>query len=160
MRPPDRVSDPRAAARVGQLRHLARLWDELVPLPFLRRRIGLDALVGLVPGVGDVAGALVAGWGLLVALRLRAPASVLGRMLFNIALDALLGAIPLLGDLFDVGWHAQTRNVALLERWLADPGRASRRSAWLLWGVAGAMVAVVAGALWLAIKLVSLLFGG
>lgn len=160
MRPPDRVSDPRAVARIGQLRHLARLWDELVPLPFLRRRIGIDALVGLVPGLGDVAGALVAGWGLVVAVRLRAPASVLARMLYNIGLDALLGVIPLLGDLFDVGWHAQTRNVALLERWLADPARASRRSAWLLWGVAGGLAVVVIGALWLAVRLVSLLFGG
>ena len=143
-----------ALARLDQLRQVARLWDELIPLPIIRRRIGLDALVGLVPGIGDVAGALVASWGLVVAIRMRAPASVLGRMLMNIGLDALIGAIPLLGDIFDIGWHAQTRNVALLEHWLADPDRASRRSAWMLAAIAGGMVAVIVAAIWLAVALI------
>jgi hypothetical protein len=154
------VSVDRVPARLERLRQIARVWDALFPLPLLNRRIGLDALVGLIPGIGDVAGALVASWGLVVAARLRAPASVLARMLVNIGLDALIGAIPLLGDIFDIGWHAQTRNVALLERWLADPDRARRQSAAVLVALAGGLVVVIVAALWLAVKLVVLLIDG
>lgn len=154
---PDRA---RAAARLNQLRKVARVWEELLPLPIVRRRIGLDGLVGLVPGVGDVAGALVAGYGLVVAAQLRAPASVLGRMLLNIALDALIGAVPLLGDLFDIGWKAQGRNIALLERWLAAPDRERRRSVTLLAVLAAGLLAAVVATTWLAVRVMVWLFGG
>ncbi len=153
------MSDTRAGERVERLRQVARVWDELVPLPFLNRRIGVDALVGLLPGIGDVIGALVAGWGLVEAARLRAPTSVLLRMLYNIGLDALVGAIPLLGDLFDVGWKAQSRNVALLERWLGDPERARRRSTAVLVAVVVGLVAVLVAATWLALWFITRLLG-
>lgn len=149
-----------APARLDQLRKLARFWDELVPLPFFNRRIGVDAVIGLVPGVGDVAGALVAGWGMVIAAQLGAPATVLARMLLNIAIDTVLGAVPLLGDLFDIGWRAQRRNVTLLERWLDDPSRAERRSTAVLVALGVGMGAVIVGAVWLAIRTVAWLLGG
>jgi hypothetical protein len=148
----------REARSLAALRELARWWDDLIALPVLGRRIGLDALVGLVPGVGDAAGALVAGAGLLVAARLGAPPSVLLRMLLNIAIDTLVGAVPFAGDLFDFGWRAQRRNVALLERWLASPHRAVRHSQLLLAGVAGAMVVVIGASAWLVVQVVSWLW--
>lgn len=153
------MSDERAEKQVERLRQVARVWDDLVPLPFLNRRIGVDALLGLVPGIGDVLGALVAGWGLVEAVRLRAPASVLLRMLYNIGVDALVGAIPLLGDLFDIGWKAQSRNVALLERWLGDPERARRRSTAVLVAVAVGLVVVLVAAVWLALWSITRLMG-
>ena len=146
-------------ASLDRLRLLARLWDDLVRVPVLGRRIGLDALIGLVPGLGDVAGALVASWGLVVAARLRAPASVLGRMLLNLGIDALLGAIPLLGDLFDIGWKAQRRNVALLERWLATPAHAERRSTLVLVAVAAGLAGTLVFAIWVAVRIVGWLLG-
>src|SRR5690349_15300831 len=100
-------------AALDQLRTIARVWDELIRIPVIGRRIGLDALVGLVPGVGDGAAAVVASWAVVVAVRLGVPASVLVRMIGNIALDTIVGSIPLLGDLFDMGWRAQRRNVQL-----------------------------------------------
>lgn len=160
MRLADGVTTNHAPARLEQLRQIARLWDELVPLPFLDRRIGLDALVGLVPGVGDVAGALVAGWGLVVAVRMGAPASVTGRMLLNITIDTLVGAIPLLGDIFDIGWRAQRRNVTLLERWLDDPARATRRSTAFLVAIAAAMIALMLATVWLVAWIFTRLMGG
>lgn len=147
------------AASLDRLRLLARVWDDLIRLPVIGRRIGLDALIGLVPGLGDVASALVASWGLVVAVRLRAPASVLGRMLLNIGLDAVIGAIPFVGDLFDIGWKAQRRNVALLERWLATPAHAERRSTMVLAGVAAGLVATLVFAVWVAVRIVGWLLG-
>lgn len=96
-------------------------------------RFGLDPLVGLVPGVGDAAGALVAAYVVLAAARLDVPPSTLLRMLTNIAIDALLGTVPVLGDVFDVAWKANRRNVTLIERHLADPHGARRVSrSWLI----------------------------
>ena len=141
----------RDPAALNQLRLIARVWDELVRLPVIGRRIGLDALVGLVPGVGDVAAAVVASWALVVANRLGAPASLLVRMLGNIAIDTVIGAIPLLGDLFDIGWRAQRRNVMLLERWLETPHRIQRSSRAILIAIAAGAVTVVVATCWMAV---------
>jgi hypothetical protein len=108
--------DPVAAARA-----VARLLDEAVRIPGTNIRVGLDPLLGLVPGLGDVAGASLAGYTILTAARLGAPRWVILRMLGNVAFDTLVGTVPLLGDLFDAGWKANSRNVALLERYLERP---------------------------------------
>lgn len=139
------------AAELDRLRLVAHFWDELFRLPVIGRRVGLDALVGLVPGIGDAASAVVASWGVVVAYRLGAPASLLLRMIGNIGVDTLIGAIPLLGDLFDIGWRAQRRNVGLLERWLATPHAVQRSSRMVLLAVGATAVGVVVGACWLAV---------
>ena len=113
--------------------------------------MGLDAVVGLMPGIGDGVGAAVAGWGVVIAARMGAPPVLLLRMLGNIGLDTLIGAVPLLGDVFDFGWHAQTRNLRLLERWTGDP-RAVRRSSRLMIGVViAAIVGSIVAVCWLAV---------
>jgi hypothetical protein len=111
-----------------RLRGIARLFDQAFPLPGTRFRFGIDALFGLVPGLGDLFGAVVAAYALHVARTLRAPAAIQLHMLANIAVDALVGTIPVIGDLFDFVFKAQTRNLALLEGWLASPGATERRS--------------------------------
>lgn len=140
--------------QVARLRRLVCVWDEAVRVPGTRFAVGLDALVGLVPGLGDALGALVAGSVLLAAGRAGVPSPVAARMLLNIALDASAGAIPIAGDLFDAGFRANARNVSLLEQWLADPARTARGSRVALGAVAVgalALVAVVAGAaVWIA----------
>jgi hypothetical protein len=145
---------PPEVSAVQQLRTLARLWDELIRLPVIGRRIGLDALVGLLPGVGDAASAVVASWGIVVAYRLGAPASILTRMTANIALDTVIGAIPLLGDLFDIGWRAQRRNVELLERWLDSPHAVQRSSRLMLVTIVATALGVVAATCWMVVMLV------
>jgi len=85
-------------------------------------------LFGLVPGLGDLAGALVAVYALQVARRLRAPSEIQLHMLGNIALDAIVGSVPILGDIFDFVFKAQTRNLALLDNWMATPHQTARRS--------------------------------
>ena len=104
-----------AAAKLARLRWLARLMDSAVGLPGTRFRIGLDGLFGLAPVAGDAASAAVALYIVWEARRLGAPPSLVARMLGNVALDAFGGSVPLLGDLFDVAFKANVRNVDLLE---------------------------------------------
>jgi hypothetical protein len=121
--------------QVERLRRLARLLDNAVAIPGTRYRIGLDPIIGLVPGIGDVIGALFSTIIIFQAARLGAPRATLIRMLANVGLDTLVGEIPLLGDLFDFGWKSNSRNIALLEQHLERPGAAeavSRRVLLLL----------------------------
>jgi hypothetical protein len=125
---PDNGREQRGRRSLEQLRLVTNLFDQAFTIPGTRWRFGLDALIGLVPGFGDVAGALVAAYALHVARKLNAPAVVQLRLLTNIAFDALIGIVPILGDIFDFAFKAQTRNLALLDAWVASPERTARRS--------------------------------
>jgi len=105
---------------------LAYWLDAGIRIPGTNMRFGLDPILGLIPGFGDAAGAILAGWMLVEAVRLGASRATVLRIAGNVALDAAVGAIPLIGDIFDFGWKANLRNVALLERHLAAPDRAER----------------------------------
>ena len=146
-------------AELQGLRALTRLMDEAVALPGTKFRVGLDSLLGLIPGVGDLAGAAVSGYALLVAVRLRAPVSVLLRMLVNIGVDALAGFVPLLGDLFDLTWKANRRNLWLLEQYLERPASTTRTSRSVVLGVSALFVLLLGLVLWGAVALVRALVG-
>jgi hypothetical protein len=120
--------EARGKRGLERLRAITHLFDQAFGIPGTKWRFGIDALFGLVPGLGDVTGAVVAIYALHVARIYRVPASIQLHMLSNIAIDALVGTIPLLGDLFDFAFKAQTRNLALLENWLAAPDATLRRS--------------------------------
>lgn len=94
--------------------------DDLITIPGTRIGIGFDALIGLVPGVGDAVGTTLAGAILVDAVRYRVPVSVLLRMAGNLIIDTLLGYIPAVGDLADVAHRANRKNLRLLERTIAD----------------------------------------
>jgi Domain of unknown function (DUF4112) len=132
-----------------RVRVLARVLDELVTVPGTRIRVGLDAIVGLIPGVGDVVAGLVGAYALVIANRLGAPPSVLARMVGNVLLDMLVGSVPILGDLFDVAWKANRRNYDLLRAYLAAPGSVGRRSTLLVVVAAAVLLAAVVAAGWL-----------
>lgn len=125
---PEGTRERRNRRALERLRLLAKWFEQAFRIPGTRIRFGLDALFGLIPGVGDIAGGLVAVYALRVARNMGAPPVVQMHMLMNIALDALIGMIPLLGDIFDFVFEAQTMNLALLERWLQSPDRQARRS--------------------------------
>jgi hypothetical protein len=109
--------------------------------------VGLDPVLGLVPGFGDAAGALLSAWILIEGIRLGASGATLGRMAANIALDACVGAVPVLGDVFDFVWKANLRNVALLEQHAIDPGGTRKRDRLFVTLLVGAVVALCAGLL-------------
>jgi hypothetical protein len=144
------MNSPADPAALEQVRRLARQLDTSIPLPG-GLRIGWDAVLGLIPGVGDWAGALLSSYIVLQAVRLGASREVLLRMVGNVGLEALIGAVPFLGDVFDAAWRANTRNVRLLEEHLAAPGAARRASrAWVL-GVVALLVALLVLAATLAV---------
>lgn len=99
---------------LARLDRFAVLTDSQFTIPFTRIKIGLDALIGLLPVVGDAAGLVLSAYVLIEALRLGVPRRLLGRMLFNVLLEFVVGIVPVLGDAFDVYWRANTRNTALL----------------------------------------------
>ncbi|HWM44370.1 MAG TPA: DUF4112 domain-containing protein [Burkholderiales bacterium] len=111
-----------------RLEHLAWLLDSSIPIPGTRYSIGLEALIGLVPFLGDLVGVILSATILAEAARLGVGKSVLARMAFNVALEGLVGLIPLAGDVFDAAWKANQRNVRLLGDWLERPARAERAS--------------------------------
>ncbi len=127
--------------------------DAGIRVPGTNLRFGLDPILGLIPGAGDAAGAVLAAWILVEAVRLGASRATLLRMAGNVALDALVGAVPVLGDIFDFAWKANLRNVALLERHLATPARAARADRSFVVLVMGSVLALVLGVLALGVLL-------
>jgi hypothetical protein len=103
------------------LRRWAVILDSLFRVPGTNFRFGLDAIIGLVPGLGDLVAPVFTVAVLLTGLRMRVPAIVLARMVLNALIDMAIGLVPLAGDLADAAWKADLRNVALLERH-ARPG--------------------------------------
>lgn len=99
------------------LRRFATIMDEAFEIPGTRIRVGLDALIGLIPGVGDVIGAVLSTWIIAGAMRHRVPARIIGRMVLNIAVDLFFGAVPVAGDVFDFLFEENVRNMRLLERY-------------------------------------------
>jgi len=114
-----------------QVRDLARVLDSQFRIPGTSRTFGVDAVIGLLPGVGDVAGLAMSAGLIMKAVGLGARGATVGRMVLNATLDGVVGTVPVLGTLFDFAFKANTRNVALLEQHVLDPEgarAASRRS--------------------------------
>ena len=110
---------PSREERVARLDALATLLDTAFILPGTNVRFGFDALIGLVPGIGDAITTAISLYIVHEARQLGAPAHLILRMLANVAVDGFVGAVPLVGDAFDVLWRANRRNVRLLREWLA-----------------------------------------
>jgi hypothetical protein len=108
------------------LRRWARLFDSAFRIPGTNITFGIDPILGLVPGIGDLASPLLSVFMVWRGARLRVPRVVLARMVLNALIDGLVGVVPVFGDLFDFGWKATAWNLALLEKH-ALPGRAPTR---------------------------------
>jgi hypothetical protein len=127
----------------SDLDRLAWLLDSSIRLPG-GFRVGLDGLIGLIPGFGDAVGALISLYVVRRASALGLPKPVLARMLLNVGLEAVVGAIPILGDLFDFAFKANQRNVALARRYAVDARREQRVSGLLLIGFALVLIVLAA----------------
>ena len=122
------VLEPGTAAARERLHWVAWLLDSSIPIPGTTFTVGLDAVIGLVPVLGDLIGVLLSTYILGEAARLGAPRSLLMRMSFNVAVEGVVGMIPVLGDAFDAAWKANQKNVRLLDGWLDSPRKARRSS--------------------------------
>ena len=129
------AENPQPALR--HLERLARLLDSAVGIPGTRFRIGLDGLLGLIPGVGDVAGLVLSTYIVFAAARAGASTQTLIRMSANMGVEAIVGVVPVLGEIIDIAWKANERNVALLRAdilpsTLGEPSHT--RGGWLIVG--------------------------
>ena len=127
---PRAVPSSEAQRRLGRLRSLAWFLDRSIPIG--KWRIGVDPLIGLIPGAGDWIGSLLSLYVLYEGARLGLPLRQLTRMGGNILVETIVGAVPVLGDFFDFAWQANARNVALIEQHYR-PGMRARglRKLWL-----------------------------
>jgi hypothetical protein len=118
---PDDVPERLALRR---LEVLARVLDTALPIPFLKgRRIGLDALIGLVPVVGDAVMTAVSAYLVIEAKQLGLPKRKLAKMAINLGIDGAIGAVPIIGDVFDIVFRANDRNIRIIHHHLATQGR-------------------------------------
>jgi hypothetical protein len=124
---------------------VASVLDDAIRVPGTDIRFGIDPLVGLVPGLGDLLGGAASVYIILEAARAGAPASVITRMALNVGIDTLVGGLPLVGDLFDFAWKSNARNVKLLAGHLEAPTRTQRASRALVVLLLGAIALLAVG---------------
>lgn len=142
-------SGTRRDTELDRVRTLARVLDTYF----------VDPLIGLIiPGGGDVIGSLLGVYTVMIAARRKVSPVIIARMLMNLAGDAVIGFIPLVGDLFDIGFKANQRNLDLLERRVEEGGRATARDWLILLGAALAFLTVLAFVVWGIISLFRAVF--
>ncbi len=134
---------------LSRLQSLAKLMDSAFQIPGTPVRVGLDGVLGLIPGAGDTVSALMSVYILYEARRLGVSRLTLHRMATNVVLDALVGTVPLAGDAFDIYWKANNRNVELLRRHLESTASAqttsTRFSDWLFFlGLTAILISIIA----------------
>jgi hypothetical protein len=105
-------------ATLNRIRRLSRLMDTAIRIPGINFRIGLDPILGLVPGAGDIVSTAFSAYIIFLAARFQLPRAIIYRMIGNITLEAVLGTLPLIGDFFDAYYKSNVRNLALLEKHL------------------------------------------
>lgn len=148
---------------LARLRGLSRVLDGAIGVPGTGLRVGLDPLIGLVPVIGDWIGAVLAGYIVIRGAALGASGATVIRMLGNLAVDALVGSVPVLGDIFDMGFKANERNLRLIERHVQAPAKRGAADLAVVAGVTLVALTIVAGAFaltgWIVARVLELLLG-
>jgi len=148
------MTSPRALRHMDQL---ARLMDARFRIPGTNFRFGLDSLIGLIPGAGDLSTFAVSGYMLVIMAQNGASGYVLARMTLNILIDALFGSIPILGDIFDMAFKANMRNMRLMQQYYKE-GR-HRGSAWRVFiPILIVLLLIIGIIIWLIYRLIASFF--
>jgi hypothetical protein len=143
--------------KLQHLETLARLMDNQFRIPGTNFRFGLDAIIGLIPGAGDLATFGISGFMLIIMARNGASGAVLAKMILNVLIDTLVGSIPLIGDAFDFGFKSNTRNIRLMKEHYLE-GR-HQGGAWkVVLPVMLIFIVLFAGVVWLVYKVIVLIF--
>ena len=142
--------DSSSSQKVRLARFLAELLDQRFTIPGTSIRIGLDPILGLIPGIGDGLANIAGSTILLIAVQYRVPKIVILRMGINVALNAMIGAVPIFGDIFSIWFRSNVKNVQLLERYLSAGERESTFGNWIF------VIAIVGGII---LVLIGILFG-
>ena len=141
---PPRSDRGRRVFNDENLEMLTHVLDDWLRIPGTSVRFGVDAIIGLVPGIGDVLGGVASCILLLAAWFRGVPYVALVRMAVNVGIEVLVGSVPLLGDAFDVAWKANRRNYKLLVRHVDQPRRHTWKDWAFLWMLGAAILAVFA----------------
>ncbi|MFH5831701.1 DUF4112 domain-containing protein [Halalkalibaculum sp. DA3122] len=139
----DSVSRKSAAGR------LAELLDRKFKFPGTDIRFGIDAVIGLLPGLGDWIGGVLSLYFPIHAALIGGRVSILARMFLNILVDMLIGTVPIIGELFDVAWKANIRNARLLDELEKNPSELATESKWLIWAIVVLFTFMIVAFLWL-----------
>jgi Domain of unknown function (DUF4112) len=139
----------------ARIRRVTYLLDDVVRVPGTDQRIGLDPVVGLIPVIGDVIGALVGSWVILEAARFGIPRVALARMVINLLVDLGVGIIPILGIVLDVVSRSNARNLELFRRHALDPDATTAGH----WAFLTGLLLVIIGGIWLVVWVMLQIFG-
>lgn len=124
------AANPSQAATLRRIRQIGHLLDNAIHIPGTSIRLGLDPILGLLPGGGDFLGMIFSAYVVLTAAQMGVPREVLTRMVSNIILDTVAGSVPLVGDLFDVAWKSNTKNIQLLHEHIGSTDAAQTAVDW------------------------------
>ena len=146
--------DASSSQKVRFARFLAELLDQRFTIPGTSIRIGLDPILGLIPGIGDGLANIAGSTILLIAAQYRLPKIVILRMGLNVALNAMIGAVPIFGDIFSIWFRSNVKNVQLLERYLGADERESTFGNWIfviaiVGGIILLLIGILLGTVWL-----------
>ncbi|NEP87001.1 MAG: DUF4112 domain-containing protein [Okeania sp. SIO2C2] len=140
---PTTSGDRSQAAKVRQLRKISDLLDNAVRVPGTSYGVGIDPLLGLIPGGGDFLGGLISVYIVFSAAMMGLPRETLMRMSSNIVFDSLAGIVPVFGDLFDVAWKANSKNMDILEAHLESPKVSKSADRWFIFLLLGGLILFV-----------------
>ncbi|EGK87811.1 DUF4112 domain-containing protein [Microcoleus vaginatus PCC 9802] len=145
-------------ASLRRLRRISHLLDNAIPIPGTKYRIGLDPILGLIPGGGDLISSLFAGYVVFKSAQMGVPQETLVKMATNIVFDTVAGTVPVAGDLLDVTWKANVKNIELLDAHLGSP-EPGKKANWLFVAalLLGLML-IVGGVIFLSVMLFGWLF--
>jgi hypothetical protein len=139
---PTIMSDELALRRT---RALAKLLDDAVTIPGTNIKLGLDFLIGMIPGIGDILGGILSSLIVLQAVEQGASKATILRMAVNILIETVVGAVPVAGDVFDAFWKSNVRNVRILEGAIVDRQRRTRADRWFVFAVISGVMLVTVG---------------
>jgi len=138
---------PKSTNALRRIRAVSHLLDNAIPIPSTGIRVGIDPLIGLFPGGGDGISLLFSVYIVLESLRFRLPKETLIRMVMNVLVDAVVGSVPMVGDLFDVAWKANARNIRLVEAHLDNPQPQTMSDRLVVWAIAIVLMLLLVGAI-------------
>jgi hypothetical protein len=137
------ASPPSPEVTLRNLRKLSNVLENAISIPGTPYSIGLDPIIGIIPGGGDLVTGLLSFYIVLTAARLGLPRETLGRLVMNVLIDVLVGTMPVFGDLFDVAWKANSKNMDLLEKHFSVPQTAKKADRVFIFLILGGLLLAI-----------------
>mgnify|MGYP003406541042 CR=1 FL=1 len=131
-------------SKLTRLRRVSKILDNAIAIPGTKISFGLDPILGLIPGGGDTITGGIAAYIVVEAARMGVPREILGKMVSNIVIDSFAGTVPVVGDLFDLGWKANVKNLELLEKHL-DITKSSKGDRLFIFGLIVVLALIILG---------------